>query len=197
MKFFTGSLFLGSKKLLSADRLKPESNELFADWIEYTQCLIDSINKTVGENDELYVLGNFSRRKPGKFLRRINCRHVHLIRGDIDPPMASTEVFGVVPDTQKVKLRKGDNYKGTSVILSHFPLVYWKGSHRGRVLLYARHLDSREAAFKRALPTHRSFNCCVDNLRALFGNYCPISETTLIDMLASRRGLDTEDEKTT
>jgi calcineurin-like phosphoesterase family protein len=189
MKFFTGSLYLGSKKLLSTPHPKPHSDEMFTTWTEYAQCLIDSINETVGENDELYILGNFTRRKPGKHRRRIKCRNVYLIRGDCDPPQASRHVFGAFPDMKKMKLRKGENEKGSSVILSHYPMAYWEGSHHGRGHLYARPQDKREKVFKNriGLPHQQSFNCCVENLYEWFGDYRPISEVRLLEILEHRK----------
>jgi calcineurin-like phosphoesterase family protein len=188
MKFFTGSLFLGSKKLLSAPHLKPDSLEMFSDWAEYAHCLIDSINETVGENDELYILGNFATRKPGKHRRRIKCRNIRLIHGDTDPHMACKDVFGPFPDISTVKLNRSESEKGIKAMLSHYPMAYWEGSHRGRFHLYARPKDKREQDFRALLPHgHPSFNCSVDHLRSCFGNYCPISEVKLLEILEKKK----------
>lgn len=187
MKFFTGSLFLGSKKILSAPRYKPSSLELFDSWTEYAQCLIDSINEVVDENDELYILGNFAKRKPGKHRRRIRCRNVRLIRGDLETTMSSQDVFGNVPHISKTKLNRGCKRTGVSAMLSHYPMAYWEGSHRGRFHLYARPQDKRDQHFRCQNPHHLSFNCCVNNLRDWFGNYRPVSEVKILEILEHRK----------
>jgi calcineurin-like phosphoesterase family protein len=189
MRFFIADPHFGNEKLIRGMlRRYPNTRTLFPNTDAHDTYLIDGINDTVGEKDELIVIGDFASKKPGKYRARIDCKYVRLIRGNHDPVMASRSVFGEVLHMQKTKVRKGG--KSLPVILSHYPQAFWDGSHKGWGHLYGHTHGQREEHLNKAFPGRRAFDCTVDNLIRLFGNYRPVSEETVFDIFSALPGHD-------
>ena len=83
MIYFTADTHLGHKAILQHC---PYRGEAFGDLHTMNKVFIDSINNTVGRSDTLYHLGDFcwSAAKAGHYRQRINCRKIHIIRGNHD-----------------------------------------------------------------------------------------------------------------
>ena len=69
------------------------SFKAICDITRHENTIIGNINETVGRDDELWILGDLSYRCTVEHtldcLRRINCRHLHLIIGNHDRTSAS------------------------------------------------------------------------------------------------------------
>ena len=91
--------------------------------------LLRNINETVGLNDTLYVLGDFSFKEKQaqvwELRKRIICRNVHLVRGNHDCGWNGTNAFRSVSDYLEIK---HGTYK---LVLCHYPFESWNGSYRG------------------------------------------------------------------
>lgn len=105
----------------------------FADTRGMDGAIIASWNAVVGLDDDVYVVGDFAFRgekSPGNYLSRLNGRK-HLITGNhdsgescIDPGWQSVQQLAeVVVDSQRI-------------VLCHYGLRVWPGSHRGSIHLY-------------------------------------------------------------
>jgi calcineurin-like phosphoesterase family protein len=189
MRFFIGDPHFGSEKLIRAMlRRYPTTNTLFPNADAFDTWVIDGINDTVGERDEIFVQGDFASKKPGKYRARIKCRNVYLVRGNHDPIEASRNVFGAIPYIRYTKVRKGTDH--IPVVLSHYPMAYWDGSHRGWGHLYGHTHGQREELLDKVFQGRRAFDCGVDHLRNVLGNYLPVSEETVFDIFTSRPGHD-------
>jgi calcineurin-like phosphoesterase family protein len=189
MRFFIADTHFGNETLIRAMlRHYPGTHTLFPSNEAYSKYIIYSINEVVGVNDELFVLGDFAGKKPGKYRARIKCKHIYLIRGNHDSPMASKAVFGETPDMRQTKVRKGG--KSIPVILSHYPMAFWDGSHKGWGHLYGHTHGQREEQLNQMFPGRRAFDCTVDNLLKLFGSYRPVSEERVFDIFDSLPGHD-------
>jgi calcineurin-like phosphoesterase family protein len=169
-------------------RRYPGTHVLFPNSEAHDKYLIYGINTVVGVNDELFVLGDFASKKPGKYRARIKCKHVRLIRGNHDSFKASKTVFGEIPHILQTKVRKGSH--SIPVVLSHYPMAFWDGSHKGWGHLYGHTHGQREEQLNQAFPGRRAFDCTVDNLLKLFGSYRPVSEELVYDIFSALPGHD-------
>jgi len=189
MRFFIADPHFGNKTLIRAMlRRYPCTHTLFPDTEAHDRYLLGSINDVVGAKDELFVLGDFASKRPGKYRAQINCKRVYLVRGNHDPVEASKNVFGEIPYIRQTKVRMGG--ASIPVVLSHYPMAFWDGSHRGWGHLYGHTHGQREEQLNTLFPGRRAFDCTVDNLLTLFGDYKPISEERVFDFFTALPGHD-------
>jgi calcineurin-like phosphoesterase family protein len=141
--------------------------------------LIDTINRTVDYNDRLYILGDFANRNAGKYRNMIRCRDVWLIFGNHDR-RSWRSLFADARESMTVKLSDGFR-----VFLSHYPTIYWDGSHKGWGHLYGHTHGAREQTMDEMLPGRRSMDVGVD----VTGGW-PLSEMQVSAILQSRPGHD-------
>lgn len=105
------------------------------------QVILDRINETVGADDTLYILGDFTFRggKPGDYLSRIVCKDVNLILGNHDrrsdyiDNMSAARIDVGFTSVQEVKEIIYCNQK---IFLSHYPHRSWPSSHKGSFHCY-------------------------------------------------------------
>lgn len=192
MKFFTADLHLAHQRILDKDF----SGRPFKTLIEHDDYIIDRINAYVDARDELFVLGDFcwspAYRKPGHFRNRINCRTIHLIRGNHDKPCIETQ-FSTVDDVRMVKIGTDPNEPEGGTIqafLSHYPHSFWPASHYGALHCYGHLHDAREQTLDTLFPGRRSLDVGVDTAKRLLGDYRPFSDQWLVKNLWSRPGHD-------
>ena len=96
---------------------------------EMDDALIDNWNAAVRPTDTVYHLGDFayrSRRPPGRYLDRLNGT-IHLVRGNHDAETLRDcgDRFASVSDLLEVTV------EGRTVVLCHYAMRTWNGSHRG------------------------------------------------------------------
>jgi len=101
------------------------------------QIIIDKINEAVRPNDTLYIPGDFGFVKKDfslvrKYRERINCEHIHFIRGNHDyfTDEEYRTVFEFVGYYEEVKFNK------IKFIICHYPMIVWNGSSHGSIMLY-------------------------------------------------------------
>jgi calcineurin-like phosphoesterase family protein len=190
MRYFIADTHFGHEKLIRPMlRCFPGTKTLFPTVEAHDTHLIDAINKTVGQDDELFVLGDFAQQ-PGKYRMRINCKHVRLVRGNHDPYQKSKNVFGEIPYIIHTKVRDGEG-GSLKVVLCHTPMAYWDGSHNGSGHLYGHLHGQREDTLNAAFGhERRSMDVGADHLRRWQGHYSPVSEVNLYRLFTSWRGHD-------
>lgn len=117
--YFTSDLHLGHTAVLAF------AQRPWATIEEHDAAIIDNINATVGHNDELYILGDFTFRfmnddvKP--YLDAIRCHNRWLVLGNHDKAgyLRKPGAFkGVAP---YMELRE----QGRLCVLSHYPMLDW------------------------------------------------------------------------
>jgi calcineurin-like phosphoesterase family protein len=155
----------------------------FASIEEHDDGMLYGINSTVGENDRLFILGDFAWRAGESFTSRIRCKNIHLIFGNHDRT-AFGKLFKSVEDTAVLKIQ------GHKVFLSHYPHCYWPSSHRGSLHLYGHVHAEREETLDAAFPGRRSMDVGVDNALMWLGAYQPFSEDEILRFLLPRPGHD-------
>jgi calcineurin-like phosphoesterase family protein len=191
-RFFIADTHFGAslKFIIAMNRCYPGTETPFESTKAHDDHLIGAINMVAGAQDEVYVVGDFCSKKPGRYRARINCKHVYLIRGNHDPVQASKRVFGEIPYIRIVKVRSG---RGESLrtVLCHNPIAYWEGSHNGWGHLYGHCHGAREHTLCRAFGASiRAFDVGVDPLRRHHGDYFPIAEDEVFERFMQVEGHD-------
>jgi calcineurin-like phosphoesterase family protein len=113
---------------------------------EMNDCMVETINKYVKEDDILYHLGDFSFGSPQKmydFRKSLICKTIHLIKGNHDEifdefhvekrqrlSFDPFELFASVRDTYTGYIGKNKFH------LSHYSHRVWPSSHKGVIHLY-------------------------------------------------------------
>lgn len=116
MLFFTGDTHFGDPRILRID-LRP-----FATLQEHDEALIGRWNETVGPADEVWHLGDFTRKNSARadeLLLRLNGRK-HLIVGNNDGP-ETIAASGWTSVQHYAELTLG----GHLLILCHYPFRTW------------------------------------------------------------------------
>lgn len=97
------------------------------------QTIIDNINTAVGQNDSLYVVGDFSfraSRTVREYLERIHCQNVYLVKGNHDGPQIHTAGFKWIKDLHEL------HHNGERYVLCHYPMVSWNAQFHGSFHIY-------------------------------------------------------------
>jgi calcineurin-like phosphoesterase family protein len=130
--FFTADLHLGHRNIIGY------CNRPFSTGEEMDQAIIWSINKTVAQEDVLYIIGDFCHKggHAAYYREQIVCNHVHIILGNHDEPSKFTSGFSSVSD-QKMIL-----YTNQKIFMCHYPMRSWSGSYRKSWMLYG-HVHGR------------------------------------------------------
>jgi len=134
---------------------------------EHDDGLIQNWNARVTNRDTVFLVGDFSWRRTTEtleILERLN-GNIALIRGNHDKTLAkrARDRFSWVKDYYKFNIKSYIPEEDQSIILFHYGMRVWDGSHRGAWHLYGHSHGS--------LPPHGlSFDIGVDN-----NNYEPLS----------------------
>lgn len=133
MLFFIADTHFGHNNIIKY------CNRPFEDVHTMNSTIIDNINKVVGSNDTLYILGDFcfKGKKPLDYRIRISCQNVHLVLGNHDKrtdyfhdTIVDMNGFSSVQDVQEII------YCNQKIYLSHYPHRSWPASHKGSYMLY-------------------------------------------------------------
>ena len=133
---------------------------------EMNETILKSINKVVKYDDVLYFLGDFcfkNHKNTPNWRNRINCRNIHLIRGNHDTHIdLYKDYFSSIQDVLTVKHGSG----GHTFFLSHYSHRIWYGSHKGVIHLYGHSHDSISDYGK-------SMDVGIDAAKRITGEYRP------------------------
>ncbi|WP_169974017.1 phosphoesterase [Campylobacter sp. RM16191] len=159
--FFTSDLHFGHKSVLN---FCPCFRN-FRSVDEMDHRLIELWNYTVGANDEIYNLGDFSFyrdiEKTISISKRLNGKHTlilgnhdELIKENRDELLKMSKfdgnrLFEEIVDYKELALKfKDDGYR---LVLFHYPILEWNKGHYGSILLYGHVHDSISPLKGRAL----------------------------------------------
>lgn len=142
MIWFTADTHFGHANIIAACGRPWETAD------EMSDALIANINASVGVEDVLYILGDFSykmtRADAAALRTRIACRHVRLVNGNHDKNWAEYPAgpdgrrpFEEVRDYVELKLEGG-----RKVALFHYPMVEWASAYHDALHLHG-HIHSR------------------------------------------------------
>lgn len=117
------------------DNIRRLSNRPFNSVEEMDKTIIDNWNNKVADNDDVYILGDFSYKSedPLNYLKKLNGRK-HLIIGNHDTKVlknpACKKYFVEITDLKMLE------DSGTPIVLCHYPLVEWNGYYRNVLHFY-------------------------------------------------------------
>lgn len=152
---------------------KEEDCRQFETVKEHDQAIIDGINGIVGPDDTLYHLGDvaFSEQALFEFLRRVNCKNIHLLFGNHDKAARKhPHRFASTAERREITVN------GQKIVLGHYAMRTWNQQHRGAMMLYG-HSHGR-------LPgLGRSMDVGVDVAFRELGEYRPFRIEECIEML--------------
>lgn len=127
--------------------------------LEHDKLIIDNWNKVVTNLDTVYVLGDIGRiggNKDNEYL----CKCISVLKGkkvcvlgNHDENLKDIrlrQLFVEVCDYKEIT----DNYNGMShkLVLSHYPILFWNGQHKGWVHLYGHvHMSDEWGVYKQSL----------------------------------------------
>lgn len=173
-------------------RMTPEAVAIMDDY------LIDQINATVGEDDELWHLGDFAmapkpsdtKKHPAYVERcegyraRIKCKNVNIIWGNHD-----LEIIGhLFKRAGRLEFLRSSNL-GCDIVVCHYPFAVWHSSHRAAVNLYGHCHTTAENWLDTHMPGRRAIDVGVDNAKKVLGEFRPFSEDTdLVRLLGGEPG---------
>ncbi len=163
MIYFTGDTHFGDPRVLRIDR-RP-----FPNMAEHDLALIENWNTVVGQDDDVWHLGDFISVKAGncaELLAKLNGRK-HLIIGNNDPEK-TTDADGWTSVQHYAELRGSEHH----LVLCHYAFRTWNQMGKGSINLHGH-------SHGKLKPVPRQFDVGVDaqGLR-------PVS---LAQVLASRR----------
>jgi calcineurin-like phosphoesterase family protein len=151
------------------------SKRPFENATEMNEAMINNINAVVGENDTLYILGDFVFAKDAKqviYIRsRIKCKNVHWIKGNHDKYAFNDLVkqhFTSIRDYLEIEVQ------GQKIVLSHFPHLVWNRAHKGAWMLHGHSHGS--LIYPNTLKNKRIADIGVD-----CWDYFPVSFEQLLD----------------
>lgn len=165
MKFYTADLHLDHENMIGyCDRP-------FRDAKEMNEVLIRNINETISDDDDLYILGDFTLRTQRSvvtgFANALKGR-VHLVVGNHDYFAGAAwakDIFASVDWYKEI------HDSGKKVILSHYPIYAWNGKNKGTYHLFG-HVHKQLSPY---YTWANAFNVGVD-----VQNYKPVTLAQLI-----------------
>lgn len=127
MKFYISDTHFGHKNAIRFDNRPFDSVE------EMDEALIKRWNEVVGDDDTVYILGDFSWYKEEKTLEILDrlAGHKVLVKGNhdrISPKVAKK--FDL--RNEYLEIKDGDE----RVILCHYPMPFWNGQFKNTIHLY-------------------------------------------------------------
>ena len=127
--FFTSDLHLGHQNVIKMN------DRPFKDVDEMNRTLIQNINARVSSRDTLWILGDVSykitRDEAIALISKINCKDLHLVRGNHDKNWEGMDIFTEICDYKEIKAENGRR-----ICLMHYPLASWNGMHREAMHLH-------------------------------------------------------------
>lgn len=139
MIYFTSDTHFGHYNIIK------HCNRQFDNVHVMDQTIFDNINEVVGQDDTLYILGDFcfKGKKPIEYRLRILCQDVHLILGNhdkradfIDSNTADMNGFSSIQEVKEII------HCNQRIYLSHYPHRSWPASHKGSWMLFG-HVHSK------------------------------------------------------
>lgn len=150
--------------------------------------LINEINAIVGENDVLWHLGDFCMggkydcyNKARYYRDKIKCKTINLIFGNHD----NRCIRDLFNETYDLKMIIVNNQK---IVLCHYALAVWDGSHRKTIQLYGHSHSEAESWLEKHMPNRRSMDVGVDNAAKLLGTYRPFTLEDINRLIGGKNG---------
>ena len=141
MKYYISDTHFGHENIIKHDA--KGGARAFSSIKEHDDLIINNWNKVVTNQDEIYILGDFSwlyARETEEIIKKLNGSKF-LIKGNHDrwcKDGACKRLFQGIYDYKMIQ--DGDK----NVVLSHYPILFYQNQHRNSIHLYGHVHCSRE-----------------------------------------------------
>ena len=169
MMYFTADTHFGHKNIINFCK-RP-----FSSVQEMDDVLIMNWNATVGKNDTIYHLGDFSMKAHRDYLAELN-GNIIFIKGSHDKWMKNTPSL--------IELRLPDRYVDAEfasypryLVLCHYAMRSWKMSHYASWHLFGHHhgnLESHGLSFDVGVDCHKYSPISLDDVAEIMESLSPI-----------------------
>lgn len=135
--------------------------------LEHDKLIIDNWNKTVHQNDNVYILGDigyFSSNKYNEYL----CQCLSVLKGnktlilgnhDNTKDKRINQLFVEICDYKEIIDSFSNNKK---IVLSHYPILMWNGQHNGWIHLHGHtHMTDEEFIYRESIK--KLNDCFIEN----------------------------------
>ncbi len=176
--FFTSDLHLGDAHMIG------KLSRPFGSVEEMNAKLVENINSVVEPDDVLFVLGDVSHRigrdLSASLVRGIECKHMHLLKGNNDKDYSGMGLFESIEDYRELKYGP-DNRR---FCLFHFPIRNWAGQRGGSVQLHG-HIHSKGDKYNMRNFSRKQwqYDVGVDA-----NDYRPVSIDRILELIAEHDG---------
>lgn len=147
----------------------------FGDTAEMDRVLMENWNRRVGDEDDIYILGDFcyrSARSPMWYLTRLRGRK-HLVVGNHDQVLLNDA--GAMACFVSVEKMTFVREEPGHVCLCHFPIAEWNGFYRNSWHIYGHIHNNKSETYEFMKSRERALNAgCMIN------NYCPVRFEELV-----------------
>jgi calcineurin-like phosphoesterase family protein len=133
----------GISNWITNDESNIEMTRDFETLEQMNDTIVNNINHSVGENDWLVHLGDWSFGgfdRIQEFREKINCKNIVLILGNHDHHIQSNKgqirkLFTHVANYEELRVTQ-KNKPSTTLVLCHYPIISWNGQHHGTRMLH-------------------------------------------------------------
>lgn len=135
MIFYIADMHFGHENVIHFD------NRPFADTTEMEKCMISNWNLRVTKNDTVYILGDAFWKNEEQSIKIITQLKGHkiLIKGNHERVSGQLkQYYDEISDYAEI--RDSNHF----VILSHYPIIFYKNQHRGSIMLYGHLHNTKE-----------------------------------------------------
>lgn len=161
MIYYISDLHFGHRRILELEQ-RP-----FSDIEDMDKTLIRLWNETVTEQDDIYIVGDFSYRSDKHFKWYLSQLkgHKHLILGNHDYLLSQDQKALSYFDSVECIERIVDNER--VVILCHFPIAEWNGKQHGSFHVYGHIHAKKDDVFEFMSRFDKALNagCMINNYR--------------------------------
>lgn len=158
--------------------------------------LIENINRTVGEKDTLWILGDFCFAPKNEyvqvvenFISQIKCSQLNILFGNHDQPSRIKHLFKIAdkhlsiainPENGDFECNEESNNKKIkktwiNLFLCHYLTASWPGKNKSSIHAYGHSHGEMESWANEHLSGYSSLDVGVDNTVKLVGEYRPLS----------------------
>lgn len=170
MNFYIADMHLGHENVI------PFDNRPFRSVNEMNRALIDNWNRKVGQEDDVYIIGDFSYRSetdPVWYLEQLKGKK-HLIQGNHDGELLKNhKAMEYLVSVDKMLFVKDGRER---IVLCHFPIAEWNGLYHGSWHIYG-HIHARRSRTSEFMKSQKK----ALNAGCMLNGYEPVTFAELVE----------------
>ena len=170
MIYFTADLHFGHENIIKQCQRPFKSIE------QMDKALIQNWNAVVSEEDEVYILGDFTMKSTyvaQQYFSALNGKK-YLIRGNHDEFANDCDVS--LYELEWIKDYYKMEYQGVELVLFHYPILEWENKSKSSIHLFG-HIHNK------VLETVKSIGGKSINVGVDVNNYTPVSIDKVLEVL--------------